>query len=78
MPRNDYVSLQRVPDTGNAELNKFLAAMKENVELLCALRGAVSNHAVTKGTVTTDYPDTDGDLASLRETLRNVMVNLKT
>ena len=83
MPRRDFVSLLNVPDTGNPELNKFLNAMKENVELLAGLRGASHNYAVVKGDITTDYPDqiTAVSVASvdgLRDSLRQLMVEMKT
>lgn len=83
MPRRDFVSLLTVPDTGNPELNKFLNGLKENVELLCSLRGDAGNHAVVKGDIATDYPSTItaasvAQIDGLRDTLRRVMVELKT
>lgn len=77
MSRRDFTNVQ-LPDTGNAELNKALNAMKENIELLCALRGDPINHAVVKGDIETAYPDSEGDIDDLRETVRKLMVDLKT
>lgn len=83
MPRRDFVNIPALIDTGNGDLNKALNAMKENIELLCGLRGDPSNHAVIKGDIDTYYPQTpeDNSLASLlelKESLRNLMVDLKT
>jgi hypothetical protein len=83
MPRRDFTNIPAIVDTGNSELNKTLNAMKENIELLCALRGDVGNHALVRGDITTDYPDTPtsaslNDLTTLKETVRKLMVNLKT
>lgn len=82
MPRRDFVSLLNVPDTGNPELNKFLNAMKENVELLAGLRGDRHNFAVVRGDITTDYPDTITAVSvdsvdGLRDTVRQLMVEMK-
>lgn len=82
--RRDFVGIPVVPDTGNADINRFLAAIKENIELLCNLRGQQPNNvAVVKGDIDTDYPQTPtaadlNNLMALKETLRLVMVNLKT
>lgn len=82
--RRDFVGIPNVPDTGNPDLNKFLASMKENVELLCALRGTQQNNvAVVKGDIETDYPDAPtasdlNNLTALFQTVRKLMVNLKT
>lgn len=83
MPRRDFVNMPNAPDTGNGDLNKTLSAMKENIELLCGLRGDVNNNAVIKGDVDIDYPDdpTAADLTNLtrlKETVRKLMVVLKT
>jgi hypothetical protein len=83
MSRRDFVNIPAIIDTGNGDLNKILNAMKENIELLCALRGDANNHAVVKGDIETDYPDTPADidlaaLVALKETLRRLMVDLKT
>lgn len=83
MPRRDFVSLPTTPETGNADLNKFLNSLRENVELLCGLRGGTNNIAVVKGDIEIDYPaeptvaDLDA-LTSLKETVRQLMVELKT
>lgn len=77
MPRRDFTNMVRVP-TGNADLDKMLNAMAENIELLCGLRGDANNHAVVKGDIDTDYPDDPAVLDDVKETLRKVMVNLKT
>lgn len=82
--RRDFVGIPVVPDTGNADLNRFLAALKENIELLCGLRGQQQNNiAVVKGDIETDYPDTPtafdfNNLVVLKEVVRKLMVNLKT
>lgn len=83
MPRRDFVSIPKLPDTGNADLNKALNAIVENIELLCGLRGNINNHAIVKGDIEQDYPETmtavDIDnLTSLRETVRKLMVEMKT
>jgi hypothetical protein len=83
MPRRDFINIPAVLDTGNGDLNKLLNAMKENIELLCGLRGDSHNHAVVRGDVDTDYPSTPEDasvesLTELKETVRKLMVNLKT
>lgn len=82
--RRDFVGIPVVPDTGNPDLNRFLAALKEDIELLCALRGQeMNNIAVVKGDIETDYPATPtavdlNNLMALRETVRLLMVDLKT
>lgn len=76
MPRRDFVNIQ-LPDTGNAELNKALNALKENVELLAGLRGDPINHAVVKGDIEVAYPPVDADTDDLRETLRGLLTNMK-
>lgn len=84
MSRRDFVGIPVVPDTKNADLNRFLAALKENIELLCGLRGQQPNNvAIVKGDIETDYPDnpTAADLNNmlvLKEVIRKLMVNLKT
>lgn len=84
MPRShDFVSIPFIPDTGNEALNKVLLTMQENIELLAGLRGNERNHAVLKGDITQDYPETITavsveDVAALQETLRKLMVQLKT
>ena len=77
MPRRDFTNVISIPDTGNAELNKALNAMKENLELLCGQRGDSINHAVLKGDIEVDYPDNPAVLDSLKETVRKLLVSLK-
>lgn len=82
--RRDFVGIPVVPDTGNADLNRFLSALKENIELLCNLRGQQQNNvAIVKGDITTDYPDQPtafdfNNLVVLKEVIRKLMVDLKT
>lgn len=81
MPRRDFINIS-LPDTGNAELNKALNAMRENIELLAALRGDASNHAVVKGDVETAYPqaltgDNTTDIENLHDTVRMLIADLK-
>lgn len=83
MPLNRFVNIPVIPQTGNPDLDKSLNGLKENVELLCALRGTVENNAVIKGNVTQDYPATPTaadltNLTALQEVVRGLMVNLKT
>lgn len=82
MSRRDFVSIPQLPDTGSAEMNKALNAMKENIELLCGQRGAPINHAVLKGDIETGYPSeiTDVTVAQvdgLRDKLRSLLAALK-
>lgn len=84
MSRRDFVGIPVVPDTKNADLNRFLAALKENIELLCGLRGQQPNNvAIVKGDIETDYPDNPtavdlNNMLVLKEVIRKLMVNLKT
>lgn len=69
--------------SGNSDLDKMLFAMLQNVELLCNLRATSNDAAVVKGDIETDYPadPADNSLASLqalKETVRALMVDLKT
>lgn len=83
MPRRDFANMPALVDSGNPELNKLLATMRENIELLCGLRGDAANHAVVKGDIEQDYPDEPAsnslaELTKLKEVVRKLMVNLKT
>jgi hypothetical protein len=83
MALRHFANLPALVDTGNPELNKFLAAVRENVELLAGLRGEPSDWAVLKGDIDTAYPDDPiavdlNTIVSLKETLRKLMVDLKT
>lgn len=66
-----------VPDTGNDALNKALAAIVENVELLCGQRNPPALNAVQRGDITQTYPAADATLAELADTVRKLMRNLK-
>lgn len=81
MPRNPFVSIPVLPDTGTEGLNRALEAMKQNIEMLCGMRGA-DDTAVTRRQIETTYPlsitgDNTTDIANLRETLRALMADLK-
>lgn len=82
MPRRNFVNIVAIVDSGNPDLNKALNAMKENIELLCGLRGGAEDHAVIKGEITTAYPTEPAsaslnELMLLRETVRKLMIELK-
>jgi hypothetical protein len=89
--RRDFVALGQVPPTADADLSKWLVSLKENVELLAKQRGDPNNAAVLKGDIATDLPaaiqspasgatavQLAADLQRLRDTLNNLMLNLKT
>jgi len=81
MPRNNFQSIPTLPDTGHDGLNRALEAMKQNIELLCGMRGS-GETAIIKNFVSTAYPaavtgTTATDIANLRETLRSLMTDLK-
>lgn len=91
MARRDYVSLGQVPTSTDPDLAKWLTSLKENVELLAKQRGDPINAAVLKGDIATDLPaaiqspasgatavQLAADLQRLRDTLNNLMLNLKT
>ena len=91
MARRDYVSLPKIPDSADQDLAKWLASLKENVELLAKQRGDPNNAAILKGDISTDLPSdivspTSGataaqlaaDLRRLQSTLYNLMLNMKT
>lgn len=77
MPRRDFAGIPNPPDTGNADMNRFLNAIKENLELLCGQRGDDINFSVVKGDITTAYPEANNTLPELTETVRGIMVNMK-
>ena len=66
-----------VPDTGNDALNKALAAIVENVEMLCGQRSPLERNAILHGDITQTYPATDASLSELTDTVRKLMRNLK-